>query len=117
MNGPGLLFQSNRSVLVCVAFLYGCATTAQFERTMGTWVGKRYEDFAFTWGQPVQSKVLDSGEVEHFNSVRMGNPGKCETYWVVDQAGIIKRWRYEGEGCKHFRLPEPPFSSSRKEAP
>ena len=67
---------------------------------MNTWVGSKFEAFKSSWGQPQGSRPLEGGGMEYFYSLRLGNPYRCETYWRVNDAGIIESWSHEGRGCK-----------------
>ena len=84
----------------------GCATTTEFERRMGRFVGQPHRDFQSLIGGyvPAGTKVFENGDVEHHYRIRMGSPGPCDIHWIVDQGGIARSYRYEGKGCRRAPL-------------
>jgi len=56
--------------------LSGCATTAKYEKILGSWVGSHVDDLAISWGPPQSSFPLSNGgkviEYVHSNNARVG---------------------------------------------
>jgi len=62
----------NRLVIVVIAiFLSACATTANYEKILRTWVGHNVDDLVSIWGAPESSYSLsDGGRVLQYSSQR-----------------------------------------------
>lgn len=65
----------NRSVsfalLLATIFLGGCATTANFEKALESWIGRNADDLVSKWGPPSRTYPLSSGEkVFEYSSAR-----------------------------------------------
>ena len=49
------------SLLVSAAFVTGCATTANYEKVLSSWVGTNVDNLVMKWGPPVSSYPLSNG--------------------------------------------------------
>lgn len=48
-------------ILLPLALLYGCATTADMDKAKDTWVGSTYDDVVARWGAPSRQTTLSDG--------------------------------------------------------
>lgn len=48
-------------VLIIGIFLSGCATTANYERRLNTWLGHNADELVMSWGPPDRSYTLNDG--------------------------------------------------------
>jgi len=57
-------------IIVFVGILSGCATTANYEKMLNTWVGFHVDNLVSSWGPPQSSFKLSDGSVviEYVNS-------------------------------------------------
>lgn len=116
-------------IIFCGIFLVGCATTANYEKILSSWVGATELDLIRTWGAP--DNQFESGGIKFLTYQKSGNvyvPGtsptfsttmigntaytsayggspayniqlNCKTTFEVKNERIIS-WRWEGNGCK-----------------
>lgn len=116
------------SALLAV-LLTACASTANFEKMLGTWVGSSEDQLIRTWGPP--ANVYVSGETKFVTFARSSVgyiPGSAPTYQtqVVGNiaythavggspgysytaqcmvtfelvANMVRSWRWEGNACR-----------------
>jgi hypothetical protein len=53
---------TSKAVLIIAAtILSGCATTANYEKTLGSWVGSSADSLVLSWGPPSSEYNLSSG--------------------------------------------------------
>jgi len=59
-----------------MAFLVGCATTANFEKLLNKWVGRHVDQLVSSWGPPHRSFQLSTGgsviEYEESRNIQIG---------------------------------------------
>ncbi len=114
--------------LSILALLAGCATTENYEKILGTWVGSSEQQLIQSWGPP--SSVYESGGQKYLTYTKSrsgyipgtsptyqtqiigntayttssgGSPGfaytkSCKTTFTI-QGTRISGWRYEGNNC------------------
>ena len=98
-----------------VVALIGCATTANYENVLNTWLGVHVDRLISSWGPPQASAVLDNGgRVLQYSSsstytttnivygtlYSQPRTAWCKTLLTTDEFGIIRDWRFEGNACK-----------------
>ena len=116
------------ATVALLAGLAGCATPEKFEAELNSWIGHTEVEIVEKWGPPSQVYENEAGRylTWHSGGIRI-LPGHTPVYrsdligsrsyrtalWgytpaVIDltckktmiiQKGIIKRWRWEGNGC------------------
>ncbi len=60
-----------KTVVVLSAVLSGCATTANYEKILNSWVGSNVDNLVMRWGPPANSYPLSNGgRVLEYNSRR-----------------------------------------------
>jgi hypothetical protein len=66
----------NLAVIVAAALLAGCATSANYEKMLNSWVGVNADNLAEVWGPPQNSYALSNGgkilEYDRRQAVQMG---------------------------------------------
>jgi len=116
-------------LICCVLLLAGCATTANYEKALQSWVGSSADRLVEAWGPPQSSyKLSDGGQVlEYVNQgTAHGSNGPdaqgmysgttatyvqhqtpvyninlvCITRFTVNPQGIITNWAWQGNNCK-----------------
>lgn len=113
-------------ILACA----GCATTANYERVLDTWLGGSERDLVASWGIPDGSYQIDANQkiISYTNSRSAYLPGTAPTYRstligntvyttptggtagqvlqfscktdFTIENGQIVRWRYQGNSCR-----------------
>ncbi|MGR3913345.1 MAG: hypothetical protein OD918_02270 [Gammaproteobacteria bacterium] len=97
------------------AALTGCATTANYEKILESWVGSNADELIFSWGPPHNSSGLSGGgRVLEYSSSSTGTvttpiygggwvsipyTEACKTLFMVDESGTIIKWRWTGNAC------------------
>ena len=101
--------RNRAGVMVLVAALGACGTTANYEEILRSWVGDSEESLVASWGIP--SASYSTGEtkyliyrnsrvfVDDFNNDIMLTTFSCETTFTVVM-GIIDRWEWRGNSCR-----------------
>ena len=116
-------------LIIPLVLLFGCATTANYEKVLNSWVGSQESALVSSWGPP--SSVYQSDRVKYltysksnsgyvpgvapsyqttyvgntaYTSPVGGSPGfaynsNCSTTFTVT-SGVITNWRYEGNACR-----------------
>ena len=71
--------------LACMlALLWGCATTAKYEKMLATWVGSSELDLYRTWGPPdSQHEASGSKFVSFTRNAQMWVPGTTPSYQTI----------------------------------
>jgi len=92
--------------------LLGCATTRGYEKILQSWIGHDVNELIQSWGPPANVYKLPNGSTMYtwwFDggtvAMPIGNMAYavkryCKTTFVVNQQGIIKSWRWEGNACR-----------------
>jgi hypothetical protein len=120
-----------RTLLLSIAclILAGCATTANYEKMLDTWVGAPELELVRSWGPPIRSyetsgrkflvyqsnrNVVIRGTAPSYTTTFVGNTAfinpvggspsrnvefKCQTTFELSEAKVVS-WRYEGNDCK-----------------
>lgn len=106
-----------------------CATTANYERTLNSWLGHKEEELVASWGPPQNVYVTPSGAriltytdagtvylpgtPPSYRSTVIGNTVYSRPYGgtspmaldysctthMTVEHGVITHWRYEGNNC------------------
>ncbi len=95
--------------------LIGCASTANYQRALNTWVGASVDELIFAWGPPSNSADLSSGGrvLSYFQSstsvitqsfssgLAVSTPveSSCQTLFRSDDSGVITSYKITGD-CK-----------------
>ena len=102
-------------IIFIFIFFAGCATTANYEKILNSWVGDHIDNLIGAWGIPDKSIELSNGErmveyIRESSSVGSSGTGKffnihtshhsCRTRFTLDPLGIIIKWGWEGNRCK-----------------
>jgi hypothetical protein len=121
-------------VALFIAFLSlsGCATTANYEKILNSWVGGSEEKLIMSWGAPAGAyQITDSkkaivyqfnggastyGSVNAYTGLYSGYTvaNSCKTTFFVD-SGTVASWRWEGNSCRAEapREPHPPDAEKK----
>lgn len=115
--------------IVAFSLLTGCATTANYEKILDTWVGSDANKLVNSWGYPQSSFEAPNGNTVYVygssgsytmptqtnttynvigntvygNSTTTGGQTLnfwCRTYFEVNRSKRIVTWRWEGNNCK-----------------
>jgi hypothetical protein len=116
-------------VIICLAMLSACATTAGYEKALNAWLGSQEIDLVRSWGPPVQtyetsgrkfivyssqSNVYIPGTAPSYQTTVVGNTvystpvggspamnisQSCVTTFELDGSRILS-WSYKGNDCK-----------------
>jgi hypothetical protein len=112
-------------ILIALCVLSGCATTANYEKVLNTWVGSNINSLTNSWGYPASSFVAPDGNTVYvytssgsyttpvqttfndYNNTAYSTGGdtltfSCKTYFEVDCNKKIISWRYEGNNCVSY---------------
>lgn len=99
-------------IVLFLVFLTSCATTANYEKILRTWVGSHADSLVTSWGPPHNSYELSTGgavlEYSEQRNVKANifKPDSseitvsCTTRFTVNSRGIITHWQWIGNGCK-----------------
>jgi hypothetical protein len=107
--------------LVAMAIVAGCATTANYEDLLKTWVGRSEDELVKDWGAP--SSVFQAASSKYYTYVRNKScySGKdsyttcvCNTTFELESSRV-RAWRWDGNGCTALPpdLETSPFSTGR----
>ena len=110
-------------------FIVGCATTANYEKILSSWVGAKEIDLVRAWGAPnnqyessgtkfltyqKSNNIYMPGTAPTYSTTMIGNTAYtsssggspayniqmfCKTTFEVKNERIVS-WRWEGNGCK-----------------
>jgi hypothetical protein len=117
------------SVILLALFLNACATSANYEKILDSWVGSNVDELVISWGYPVNSFKAPNGNTVYAysssssytmptnttsnynvygNSVYGSSTTtggqtlnySCQTFFEVNENNIITTWRWKGNSCK-----------------
>lgn len=106
-----------KTLIFAFLLLGGCATTANYENILQSWVGQDADRLVASWGPPAQTYQMTSGKLLTFVS-EQGAAGYthygqftnmalttyssnyCKTTFEVDGLNTIRSWRWEGNTCR-----------------
>ena len=75
-NQESILMKSQKTLAVLLVFLSGCATTANYEKMLNSWVGSNVDNLVMRWGPPTNSYPLTNGgkvlEYDRHRNVQIG---------------------------------------------
>ncbi len=120
-----------RTILVFILFVFalsGCATTANYEKKLNTWIGVDAKELIAQVGYPDSSIQVPNGNMIYVyksfgyvtmpttgNTTTFGtgysittiNPGQtiwsyCNTYFEIGPDGKILKWSWEGNNCVSY---------------
>lgn len=94
--------------------LTGCATTANYEKILQTWVGDSESHLVQSWGPPSSTYMLgenkkvltyfksNGSETAYYGSLGIAETTNytCKTDFYIDGLAMITNWRHEGNSCK-----------------
>jgi hypothetical protein len=110
-------------------FVVGCATTANYEKILSSWVGAKEIDLVRAWGAPDNQyessgtkfltyqktdNIYMPGTAPTYTTTMIGNTAhttavggtkpyniqtSCKTTFEINN-GTVVNWRWEGNGCK-----------------
>lgn len=119
----------NLSLVLLLCLLIGCATTANYEKILNSWMGMSENSLVSSWGPP--NNFYESGGTRYLTYAKSrsgyvpgvapsyqtsfvgntayttqvgGYPGfiysaNCSTTFTINN-GVITSWRYEGNACR-----------------
>jgi len=104
----------NRILFVCIllTFVYGCASKANLEISLNTWVGNSVDGLIQHWGTPSDVDTLSNGSASYIwlfddgiaNSPINGSINAvaiyCKITVDVSKYETIQSWQIEGNDCK-----------------
>ena len=89
-----------------LALLLGCATTANYEKTLNTWIGHSESELISSWGPPNNSYTSGDTTSLSFGGTRgivytsgMAIPVSCITTFTLKNK-VVTNWSWNGNGCK-----------------
>ena len=115
-------------LIASLVILLGCATTANYEKMLNSWVGAPELDLVRRWGPPIQSyetsgrkflvysnsrNIFLPGTAPTYTTTVIGNTAytnrvggtpaqniglSCQTTFEIFQERVVS-WRYEGNDC------------------
>lgn len=101
-------------IIVLPFFIFGCATTAKYQRACESWLGQTSDKLVSAWGAPASTFKMDSGNKVYtyasagpssystiYNpSMNMaytsGGPRVCKTDFTLSENGVVIAYRFEG---------------------
>ena len=103
--------------IICIAILLvilcGCASRANLEWNLNSWVGQDVDGLVQHWGKPSDIGALSNGNVSyswmfdqgltnaHINGVVSGYAKFCKiTLAVSSNDRLVQSWQLEGNNCK-----------------
>ena len=87
-----------RIILLAILLTTGCATTANYEKILQTWVGSPVDSLVRSRGPPQsQYELSDGGKVIEYSSSRSGTVGGYTTYETVSTYNF--RWNLFNNIC------------------
>jgi len=90
---------------ISISLLSGCATTANYEKILDTWVGSHVDNLVATWGPPQGSFDLSDGGkvIEYINSrnVQMGGY-TYTTPQTTYHSGNVSTYGYGGSAYGNY---------------
>ena len=104
----------NKILFVCIllTFEYGCASKANLEFNLNTWVGNSVKGLIQHWGTPSDVNNLSNGSASYtwlFDDGIANSPIKgsvnavaiyCKITVDVSKNEMIQSWQLEGNDCK-----------------
>lgn len=98
--------------LLAVVLICGCATVANYQANLKTWVGQSEQNLQTSWGAP--ASITQNGNITEFTYVqndgeyvnggygrRWATPLYCTTTFSV-QNGIVIGAQFQGNECKSY---------------
>ncbi len=101
---------------IALALMFSsCATTANYEKTLKSWVGGKENQLIMSWGLPSSTYKTDEGKFLTYdfrgNTTSTTNEvygyyytntrtHYCKTTFFIDNSGLIKSYQYEGSSCR-----------------
>jgi hypothetical protein len=108
----------NILIVFIVLFTCSCATTANYEAKIKTWLGHDVNELISSWGPPsdvftmpnnnkMYTWLYNGGTVvtsnyNYYLNMTFTNSTThwCKTTFTVDSSDRIIQWRYEGNSCR-----------------
>lgn len=111
-------------VFLSTLFISACATIANYEKVLNSWVGHNVDQLVASWGYPVNSFKAFNGNTVYVysssgsytmptnttsnysvygNSTTTGGQTLnfwCQTFFEVNESNIITTWTWKGNNCK-----------------
>lgn len=73
-----------RLLILAILLITGCATTANYEKILQTWVGSPVDNLVRSWGPPQsQYELSDGGKVIEYSNSSTATMGGYTTYQSV----------------------------------
>jgi hypothetical protein len=109
-----------RPVVAATIFLGGCATTANYEKMLNSWIGIHSDQLVLKWGPPSSAYTLSDGRriFEYSSrrntfigggtvptgavvptSVYIADERVCITRFTIDALGTVRSWTWQGDDC------------------
>jgi hypothetical protein len=99
-------------LLACIFMAIGCATTANYEKKLQTWMGSDVNALIASWGPPDQVFPMSNGNKIYSYAKNGGATSQliygtvyttsywCKTNFTTDPSDKIINWAWEGNSCK-----------------
>jgi len=96
-----------------VAFLLAaCASTANYEKILSSWVGSDENSLVQNWGPPTRVYNMENGKIltyihsagsqatyDPLLRTSFAHENYCKTDFTLDGLSTVKSWRWEGNVC------------------
>lgn len=107
-------------LLAIVFFIPACATTANYEAKIKTWLGDDVNNLIASWGPPSNEYTMPNGNIMYTwlwvgNTLVTSNYDRflnmtftnsvtnwCKTTFTANSSKRITNWRWEGNACRSF---------------
>lgn len=113
-----LLNRASWVIIIIVLTTTACATTANYEKILKSWMGANVNNLIASWGPPSDVYPMPNGSKmytwlrvggttvfanynQYLNMVTASSVTSwCKTTFTVSPSGIIQGWRWEGNTCR-----------------
>ena len=95
------------ALLLISTLLAGCATSANYEKVVDSWVGSSEDELIRKWGVPTSSYSTSDNKYITYRRTRIVDYGSgpfqksCETTFTLQNERIVS-WSFKGNDCIAF---------------
>ena len=90
-----LNFAAQAAISALTIFLAGCAYFRSWDDSSRLWIGDAIAKYVAIQGPPTSITEIDNDVTEYKFALTRVDP-KCVHYWLVNKAGVIVSYRFEG---------------------
>jgi len=105
-------------IIALVLSIAGCATSANYEKKLNSWMGADVNRLISSWGPPSDEYTMPNGSkmytwlwiggtrvFANYNYyLKMVTAGSvtywCKTTFTASPSGVVNDWRWEGNSCR-----------------